>query len=235
MQVQSVKSLSNTEASAVGENKPFSPLIESIAARFNAHDYQEKTCQELRQKNCLSKISYHADHFPLKTKAYHTVMKILKIVVGIIIFPIGIYWIAHSWGTLKLMPVARPKIKAHIELNVRNLNDTFSSSAVHYNKIKRLAVAAGIAAGANGGNHAARLGAARQWQAEEGPALAEAAPLHPGPAGDKTADNDAGKKPAQREKHHTNDAGNEHKKQRQQHAQRVHGISRGMDLVAELG
>ena len=69
-------------------------------------------------------------------------MKILKIVVGIIIFPIGIYWIAHSWGTLKLMPVARPKIKAHIELNVRNLNDTFSSSAVHYNKIKRLAVAA---------------------------------------------------------------------------------------------
>ncbi len=91
-----------------GVTESCSPLINQIAERFGKRDLLLIE-EELRSTIPLTSIVYAADDVPLKSKFWQIVEQIVTIAIGIIIFPIGIYWLFKAFAESKLMPVVNRK------------------------------------------------------------------------------------------------------------------------------
>lgn len=121
-------------------NAECSPLVQKIGEHFNSAHYEENTVKEILSKKCLSVVSFHADTVALHHPIYLTLKKILKMVVGIIIFPLGIYWIARFIAASRVMPVSQRFHQQKILKAVKEYADRIFSDDHQFMKIKRLTI-----------------------------------------------------------------------------------------------
>lgn len=121
-------------------NAESSPLIQKIEESFNSDHYKENTVKEILSKRCLSLVSFYSDAVALHHPIYLAIKKILLIAIGIIVFPLGIYWTARSIAASRVMPVSQLVHQQRILKATKEYAEKIFSDERQFMKIKRLTI-----------------------------------------------------------------------------------------------
>lgn len=112
--------------------RPFSDCLAGRNAFYNAPDYYESTQKDLSSKTILP-VTFTAN-------TEHIIFRIVKLVLCIIIFPIGIYYLIHSLaGKLALLPSSSPILMGYEKDHANNVRSKIALDTEW--KYKRLTIA----------------------------------------------------------------------------------------------
>lgn len=116
-------------------------LINQIAEKFENYSLKD-TENALKSKICVTDILYNSDGVSLRNSWLERIKRIATSVIGIIIFPLGMYWAFKSKVESLLMPVVT---KERRQIAYQNVTEFFNSGAldpkVGAARIARIAVA----------------------------------------------------------------------------------------------